>query len=64
MSDSSGAMHDWLSGPLGLGYSPVDGVFDELVSPDGDVRAGWADISDFLAGLSNDEWVRRWQQGQ
>ncbi|MDF1734146.1 MAG: circularly permuted type 2 ATP-grasp protein [Minwuia sp.] len=64
MSDSSRAMHDWLSGPLGLGYSPAEGVFDELVSPDGDVRSGWGDISDFLAGLSTEEWTRRWQQGQ
>jgi uncharacterized circularly permuted ATP-grasp superfamily protein/uncharacterized alpha-E superfamily protein len=64
MNDSPQAMHDWLSGPLGLGYSPVEGMFDELVSPEGDVRPGWGEIADFLAGLSTDEWARRWQQGQ
>lgn len=64
MNDSSGMGGDWLSGPLSLGYSPVPGVHDELVSADGDVRAGWQDVSAFLADLSREEWDRRWQLGQ
>lgn len=64
MSDSSGGGEDWLSGPLSLGYSPVPNVHDELVSADGDVRPGWQDVSTFLAGLSAEEWRRRWQLGQ
>ncbi len=64
MSDRSGAQHDWLSGPLSLGYSPVPDTHDELLSASGDVRPGWQDVSAFLADLSAVEWDRRWQLGQ
>src|SRR5262249_56084136 len=41
------------------GYRPLPGVYDEMMSPDGEVREHWHDLLAGLAALGREELSRR-----
>jgi uncharacterized circularly permuted ATP-grasp superfamily protein/uncharacterized alpha-E superfamily protein len=45
------------------GYSPIAGVSDELMDPQGEVRPVWRDFVRHLSALSHDDIVRRFARG-
>jgi len=44
-------------------YQPSQGFFDEVLAPDQQVRAHWAEMAEALASLGHRGMARRWQQG-
>jgi uncharacterized circularly permuted ATP-grasp superfamily protein/uncharacterized alpha-E superfamily protein len=45
-------------------YRPPQGVYDELVAPDGSLRPHWKSFVELLDALGGDELERRWQQAR
>jgi uncharacterized circularly permuted ATP-grasp superfamily protein/uncharacterized alpha-E superfamily protein len=43
-------------------YRPIEGHFDEMIAPDGQIRPHWRALSDCLAGLGRHELHRRVQE--
>jgi hypothetical protein len=41
------------------GYRPLQGVYDEMMSPNGEVRPHWRDLLAGLAALGREELTRR-----
>jgi uncharacterized circularly permuted ATP-grasp superfamily protein len=55
---------DVTRGSLLDGYVAPAGVYDELLDAKGKLRPAWDRFCRLLAGLSKDEFTRRWEQSQ
>src|SRR5688572_27492578 len=49
---------------LWAGYRPPDGHFDEMVTPDRQLRPHWQQFAQALTALGREEVARRWEQAQ
>jgi uncharacterized circularly permuted ATP-grasp superfamily protein/uncharacterized alpha-E superfamily protein len=45
-------------------YRPGPGLYDELLTPDGQTRPHWRPLVDSLAGIGTQGLVERWREGQ
>ncbi len=68
MAATDAPLTDHLKSPSLLGYQLRLGSkgmpFDEMVGPDGSVRAHWRDVAGFFARLGPEEITRRWNQAR
>ena len=63
-SNKEAAREPEKSGPAAVaqllaGYTPLPGIYDEMMGPDGEVRAHWRDLLAGLAALGREELTRR-----
>jgi uncharacterized circularly permuted ATP-grasp superfamily protein/uncharacterized alpha-E superfamily protein len=50
------------AGSLFRGYQPLDGVYDEMFTPEGGLRGQWQEFADLVDVLGPRELSRRWEQ--
>ncbi|HEX3726618.1 MAG TPA: circularly permuted type 2 ATP-grasp protein, partial [Pirellulales bacterium] len=46
------------------GYRPPNGVYDEMIAPDGNLREAWVEFSGLIDALGRQELSRRWEQAR
>jgi len=46
------------------GYQPADGIFDEMLAPDGAVRPHWQPFLDALGGMTEAQIAHHWETAQ